>query len=155
MSAPCPQFLGCYDLACREGPALPVGAGIGFGTNLGRAQAMHVFLSYARADNEIVQALSSVFRIVGIQPWVDEAGLPPGTRQWDSVIRKALHNCRAVIAFSSENARDSHYVAIELEIAKSYEKTVFPVWVSGENGPKYTSCSSLVAVHRFETPSTS
>jgi TIR domain len=94
---------------------------------------MHIFLSYARADEEIVQRLSSVFRAVGIHPWVDVGGLPPGTPQWDAAIRDALRDARAVIAFCSEKSRDSHYVAIELEIAKGYQKKIFPVWVSGEN----------------------
>ena len=34
------------------------------------------------------------------------------------MVRKALQDAHAVIAFCSENSRDSHYVAIELEIAK-------------------------------------
>jgi len=94
---------------------------------------MHIFMSYARADRKIVQRLSLVLGAVGVRTWLDTAGLPPGTPQWDQMIRTALRDAHALIAFCSENARESQYMAIELEIAKSYNKKIFPVWLSGEN----------------------
>ena len=92
---------------------------------------MHVFLSYSRADEEITHLLTSVLRASGVRPWIDSSGLPPGTPQWDQVIRDALEKSHGVIALCSENARESEFVAIELEIAKGYQKRIFPVWVSG------------------------
>ena len=74
---------------------------------------MHVFMSYARADDEIVQLLGVVLGAFGIRTWLDTEGLPPGTPQWDLTIRTALKNSDALIAFCSENARESQYVPPE------------------------------------------
>jgi len=93
---------------------------------------MHVFLSYARADEEIVQPLSTVLCAAGLRPWLDTSGLPPGTPQWDRMVRSALQDAHAVVIICSEHSRDSEYVAIELEIARGYRKIILPVWVSGE-----------------------
>jgi TIR domain len=52
------------------------------------------------------------------------------------MVRAALRDAHAIIAICSENARDSEYVALELEIARGYRKRIFPVWVSGEDWPQ-------------------
>jgi len=114
---------------------------------------MHVFLSYARSDDQIVQPLSALLCAVGIRPWLDTTGLPPGTLQWDHMIRHALRDAHAVIAVCSENARESQYVAIELEIAKGYGKRIFPVWVSGEEWSQSASVGLVLSQHIDLRPS--
>jgi hypothetical protein len=108
---------------------------------------MHIFMSYARADVEIVQPLSVVLGALGIRTWLDTEALPPGTSQWDQMIRTALKDAHALIAFCSENARESQFMAIELEIAKSYKTKIFPVWISGENWSQSAPVSLVLSQH--------
>jgi hypothetical protein len=108
---------------------------------------MHVFMSYARADDEIVKPLSVVLNAFGIRTWLDTEGLPPGTPQWDQMIRTALRDSHALIAFCSENARDSQYVPIELEIAKGYQKKIFPVWISGDSWTESAPFALVLSQH--------
>ena len=110
---------------------------------------MHIFMSYARGDVEVVQPLSVVLGALGIRTWLDTEGLPPGTPQWDQMIRTALRDAHALIAFCSENARESQYMAIELEIAKSYKKKIIPVWIIGrELVPKRPYFTGPIAAYR-------
>src|SRR5262249_35554167 len=106
---------------------------------------MHVFLSYARDDIGIIQPLSLVLRAVGVHPWLDTTNVPPGSAQWDQMIRHALRDARAVLAFCSDKSRDSEYVAIELEIAKGYQQQIFPIWVAGRNWSQSAPVSLILS----------
>jgi hypothetical protein len=93
---------------------------------------VHVFLSYSREDTAEAHKLSAELESRGIPSWIDSSGLPPGTPQWDREIRQALDDSCVVIAVCSEHARESPFVAIELEIAKGNRKPILPVWISGD-----------------------
>jgi hypothetical protein len=108
---------------------------------------MHVFLSYARADSDFARWLTSVLHPVGIHLWIDSAGLPPGTVHWDRAIRGAIQESHGVIALCSEAARESQFVATELEIAKGYQKPIVPVWVSGTEWSQSAPVSLVLSQH--------
>jgi hypothetical protein len=110
-------------------------------------KAVHIFMSYARADVETVRPLTALLGAVGIRTWLDTEGLPPGTSQWDQMIRAALGDAHALISFCSENARESQFMAIELEIAKSYKMKTFPVWISGEDWSQSAPISLVLSQH--------
>lgn len=92
-----------------------------------------VFLSYARADSELVTRLKTDLQNQGIQVWIDREGLQPGTLDWEEALRTAIRAARAVLLIASPNARSSRYVRDELRIAEMYQRPVYPLWIAGSH----------------------
>lgn len=96
---------------------------------------MSVFISHSHKDPQISEDLVTLLVANGVDCWIDSHGLIPGTPEWDKAVRAAISSCNCVIAVCSESAKESNYVAIELAIANSLQKQIFPVWVSGTSWP--------------------
>ena len=90
-----------------------------------------VFVSYARADREVVARLLNDLRERGVACWVDEQGLKPGTPSWEQALREAIRAASAVLLVASPASRASRYVPDELRIAEMYQRPIVPVWVDG------------------------
>ena len=92
---------------------------------------MFVFLSYSRADSDLVMRLKNDLLGHGVQVWIDREGLQPGTLDWEEALRTAIRAARAVLLMASPNARSSRYVKDELRIAEMYQRPVYPLWIAG------------------------
>jgi hypothetical protein len=78
----------------------------------------HVFVSYVREDNELVNELCYVLRANGIKVWLDRNELKPGQR-WQSAIRRAIREGAFFVACFSQSyvERKKSYMNEELTLA--------------------------------------
>jgi hypothetical protein len=91
------------------------------------------FISYSRADKAVVQQITSDLKQRGMNIWIDQIGLTPGTLDWEDALREAIANADIVILAASPNSRRSRYVKDELRIAVHFDCQVLPVWVNGDS----------------------
>lgn len=81
------------------------------------SKQLQVFLLYARGDRDAVHRLYSSIQKEGIQAWLDVENLLPG-QDWQSEIRKAIHNSDIVIVCLSKRFnKPGGYRHEELKIA--------------------------------------
>lgn len=96
---------------------------------------MMVFLSYSRADTEMMQRiyqdLTQSEPLSDLFVWTDEA-LEVGTLDWQQNIEQAIERSDALIILMSPDAKHSKWVNIELHYAQTQEVQVFPLLVRGE-----------------------
>jgi len=52
---------------------------------------MFVFLSYSRADSDLVMRLKNDLLGHGVQVWIDREGLQPGTLDWEEALDNMSH----------------------------------------------------------------
>jgi len=78
----------------------------------------HVFISYVRENEQVVERLCAEMRQQGIEVWRDREQIQPGQR-WQHAIRQAIqHGAFFLACFSVESsARDSTYMNEELTLA--------------------------------------
>jgi len=71
----------------------------------------HVFFSYVRDDQKLVDRLANELRQAGVDVWLDREQIRPGQR-WQHAIRKAIENGAYFIACFSSNyeARSRSYM---------------------------------------------
>lgn len=88
------------------------------GGNVPPLETSHVFISYVRENDIIVDRLCNELRRAGIDVWRDRDKIQPGQR-WQQVIRRAIERGAFFLAcFSAEyNARESTYMNEELTLA--------------------------------------
>jgi len=92
-----------------------------------------LFISYSRVNLEIVQKLRQDLQNAGIDIWIDQVGLTPGTPDWDQALRDAISKASAVLFIASPDSRRSPYVRDEIALAKDAKKPIYPLWVDGNN----------------------
>ncbi len=95
-----------------------------------RGMRTHVFISYAREDQEIAVEVARALQEAGIRPWID-LELKPGTPNWDRAIRGAIEASFAVVLIASGATAESDYVGTELMYGKGKGLEVIPLWVEG------------------------
>jgi TIR domain-containing protein len=98
----------------------------------------HVFISYSRADSAFVTRLIRDLEAHDIGVWVDVEGLQPGTPNWEKSIREAIHQAFAIVFIASPDSAQSSPVHGELSIAGDSNKTILPVWATGNH---WSSCA--------------
>ena len=91
----------------------------------------HIFISYAKEDREFADRLASSLREDGLQAWIDDEGIEPGTPNWEITIRQAVRDSYAVALVCSPNTITSSYIGAELQLAESAKRQVVPIWMSG------------------------
>ncbi|HEY7358851.1 MAG TPA: TIR domain-containing protein, partial [Ktedonobacterales bacterium] len=96
------------------------------------ATSITVFISYSRDDSHFVGRLRDDLQKTGIQPWIDQTGIMPGTVDWEDALREAIRSSQAVLLIASPHSRKSRYVKDELRIAEYYQLPVFPIWAEGQ-----------------------
>ena len=85
-----------------------------------------VFISYARADRELVERLRPALQERGRTAWVDWQDIPP-TAQWMLEIREAIDGADTFVAVLSPDWVRSRVCAEELEFAVSANKRIVPL----------------------------
>jgi flagellar biosynthesis GTPase FlhF len=93
----------------------------------------HIFISYSRRDSEAMLRIVSYLREQGINAWVDNEKLVPGTPIWEYEIEKAIRGAFAIVVVLSPDAKKSEWVLREITLADQFHKRVFPVLVGGSD----------------------
>jgi hypothetical protein len=85
-----------------------------------------VFVSYARADSDLVLPLARALLSQGLDLWVDQLRISPGAN-WDKSVEEALYRCEKVLLFLSPASVASEEVLAELRVALNERKPVVPI----------------------------
>ena len=86
----------------------------------------HVFVSYARKDQEFVDDLVAAFERHEESTWLDRERIPDATK-WMEQIRYAIVDARACVFVISEHAVDSEIWNAELSEGLKHGKRLLPV----------------------------
>ncbi len=86
----------------------------------------HVFISYARQDEEFVLELASNLKKSGIRIWLDRLDLLAGAN-WNKSIDDAIYNCSKFLIVLSPAAIASRQVESELLLALDKKKLIVPM----------------------------
>jgi hypothetical protein len=86
----------------------------------------HVFICYARQDEQFAQELAAQLQQRGIKIWIDQSDLDYGI-DWDRAIDDALYECKALLIVLSPAAVQSDEVRSELRVVLNQRKKIVPV----------------------------
>jgi len=83
-----------------------------------RSDVAHVFVSYLREDEEVVEIVVAELRRQGVEVWLDRDSIEPG-KPWEVAIESAIDAGAYVIACFSEHIaeKDSSFMESEIRIA--------------------------------------
>ena len=87
-----------------------------------------VFISYARPDAHIAQAVAAQLRAVGVDYWIDYANLAIG-EDWTQTIATGLKSADGVIVISSQRSAESNWVMREIRFAVKSNVPLLPIVV--------------------------
>lgn len=88
-----------------------------------------IFFSYSRSDSAFVLKLAKDLRDAGIDLWLDQLDIKPGSH-WDSSIQQALNMSHSLIVVLSPTSVASDNVMDEVSFALGNKKTVIPVMLT-------------------------
>ena len=77
----------------------------------------HVFISYARADEDLATEIADLLREAGFEVWRDDE--LPAHRSYAEVIEERLTGASAVVVLWSAEAAKSQWVRAEADKARS------------------------------------
>src|SRR5579864_2653601 len=86
----------------------------------------HVFISYSRADQELMRRLREDLAKAGVEVWTDEQGLEPGTPGWDTAIASAIESAACIVVLLSPDSKQSVWVGRELGYAEEHKARIIP-----------------------------
>ena len=98
----------------------------------------HVFISYSRRDEAVMRRIATFLRDQGINVWVDNEKLVPGTPIWEAEIEKAIKAASAIIVVLSPDSKNSEWVRREITLSDQYRTRIFPVLVRGDEEASIT-----------------
>ncbi len=96
------------------------------------ANEPYIFVSYARADSEIVRRIVAEMKMTArlrgmeITVWIDSDNLSAG-QDWSKVIQSALLQATVVLAFISPSSVQSKFVVNEMQAAYNSGRHILPV----------------------------
>ncbi len=85
-----------------------------------------LFVSYSRADQKVVLAVTQLFRVTGCDVFVDSEDIDPGEK-WEDRLKSSLEKANRVLVFWSRNAMESVWVREECTQARRKSKKVVPL----------------------------
>lgn len=86
----------------------------------------HVFICYAREDEEFALQLARMLKASAIRVWVDQWDIPPGAN-WVKSIDRALEECSTCLVVLSPDSVDSDEVMNEWATVRDEKKPIVPV----------------------------
>ena len=89
-----------------------------------------IFLSYARDDATLVQALAGDLRTLGNSVWLDEEA--SGGQDWWHLILDQIRVCEVFVFALSPAALTSQSCGLESEYAIALGKPMLPIWLTGD-----------------------
>ena len=93
--------------------------------------SIDLFLSYSRRDANEMHVVLDVLRGAGLAVWTD-AGIEPGTQDWEEAISEALDQAPAMVVLLSPNAKASRWVRREIVYAQGMGEPIYPVLICGD-----------------------
>lgn len=113
----------------------------------------YAFVSYSHKDSEIVLSILGRLQNEGLRIWYDE-GIECGT-EWPAYIAEHIIGCKCILAFISENSKDSRHCRREIHYAIDKEKDVIPIYLEKiELDPGSAMELTLYqAIHFYQYPS--
>jgi len=84
-----------------------------------------VFLSYTRADLDLVHPLEQALAAQGVSIWRDQHSIYGG-EQWPKAIGEAIAATDAIILVWSANSAQSHFIEFEWTTALALKKRIIP-----------------------------
>lgn len=103
-------------------------------------------MSYSRTDEEVMRRVVTFLRSQGINVWVDNEKLIPGTPVWETEIEKAIFGANATVVILSPDSKASEWVRREISYTERYHKRIFPVLVRGDEN---SSISIRLTNHQY------
>ena len=122
------------------------------------AQGYDVFVSYSRADRDVVLRLISGLEARSLRPWVDLEDIPPSA-EWMSEIQTAIEAADGYLVVVSPDLARSTVCAQELEQAVASGKRIVPIVVRATDpgsvpdplgGPELDRCRERRPRRAFE-----
>jgi TIR domain len=92
----------------------------------------HVFISYSRKDDKVMNQVVERLRSRGIKVWIDNEKLIPGTAVWEEEVAKAIKIASGIVVVLSPEAKSSKWVSREITLADQNEKLIVPVLIRGD-----------------------
>ena len=86
----------------------------------------HVFVCYAREDEDFAFKLAANLKNQGVPIWLDQWDILT-SEDWDQTIDKALYGCKYFLIILSSTSVDSKEVRSELRTALDENKTIVPI----------------------------
>jgi curli biogenesis system outer membrane secretion channel CsgG len=108
-----------------------------------------IFVSYSRRDKEAVMRCVELFRVNGIDAWVDESGINASS-EWAEQIVHAITECDVFILFLSKTSVESENVRKEIGVAASLNKKILPLKIEEVEIPP-SLLYHLNSIHFLET----
>ncbi|GAF86415.1 unnamed protein product [marine sediment metagenome] len=103
-----------------------------------QSSTKQVFLSHARNDNDLANALAKELRSRGFKVW-DDQSIGSGL-DWSDQIKRALQDSDSMIALLNQHSYSSSYVRNELEYAlfeDEYKNRLLPVFVGSTSDTEF------------------
>jgi hypothetical protein len=101
-------------------------------------QTTQVFMSYSRRDKDVMWRTAIFLREHGINVWVDNEKLIPGTAIWEEEIEKAIKAASTVVVVMSPDSKNSEWVRREITLADQHHKHILPILVNGDEDSSIT-----------------
>ena len=91
-----------------------------------------LFVSSAPEDAEHVSHLIDELAAQGFSFWRDQNGNRPDPPRGEDALQIAIRASSALLLVASPHARSVRSVKAALNIARMYQRPVYPVWIHGE-----------------------
>src|SRR5574341_63795 len=86
----------------------------------------HIFVSYSRRDQEIVDSFVGMMESAGISVWIDREKIQAG-RLWRTQIVQAIDTCDGFVLLLSTNSVTSDNVRTEIDLAHDSGRSIFVI----------------------------
>lgn len=113
---------------------------------------LEVFVSYSRADADVVREDIGRLEGFGIGTWIDEASINPGS-VWREAISHAIEHCDAFLAFISPAYFDSDTCVHELRFALDEARPIIIIYLEPTDTPGWfrMSLHDRQSIYRHHT----
>lgn len=89
-----------------------------------------IFLSYCRADADVMVQVRSRLEGVGLSVWTDE-DLEKGTINWQSEVERVIKEALAMVIILSPDAKNSEWLSRELSFSSMVGIPIYPLLARG------------------------
>jgi hypothetical protein len=120
----------------------------------GGAPTDAVFVSYARANQQLVLPVIEAAQEAGRKFWVDQQGGIGAGENWAGEIVRAIRGAGGVVVMCSRAAFESDHVKREIYLADRYRKRLLPVFIEPAEPPEDFEYffAGVQHLNLFETP---
>jgi internalin A len=95
-------------------------------------QKPDIFLSYARANADIMHEVKAAMEKQGLVVWADLERIEADTASWKNKIEDGLDSASCLVLLASPAAKKSEWVGHELDYALAHKKPIFVFLVDGD-----------------------